>query len=165
MTAALKAGQFLAVGLCGAVLASFLRIPGGLMLGPMLAMVCLKLLAPEAGEAPPAFGEVGKILLGTYVGATFDRVLLAELGTLLLPVVVSTLLLIGAGLLLARLLARFTELDTATALFSLTPGGMQEILAVSGESGADVAAVTVLQFLRFVSVLVLAPALAHWLFS
>jgi membrane AbrB-like protein len=165
MTTAKMIGQFLAVGLCGAVLASFLRIPAGLMIGPMLAMMFLKWVAPDTGKAPLAFGEIGKILLGTYVGATFNRALLAELGELLVPVIVSTLILIAASLLLAWLLARYTDLDMATALFSLTPGGMQEMVAVSGDSGADVAAVTILQFVRYVSVLMLVPALAHWFFS
>ncbi len=156
---------FSLVGLGGALLAHRWDIPAGLMIGPMLAVLLLKLADSNLGQAPRMFGETGKILLGTFVGATFNRAALAQLGDLLLPTVLATVFLIGSGVCLAWLLSQWTELDMATALFSLTPGGIQEMVAVCEESGADVATVTVLQFLRYLSVLVLVPAMVGWLFS
>jgi membrane AbrB-like protein len=159
-----RSSTFLLAGVCGAVLASWLRIPAALMIGPMLAVMLLKIVDADLGRAPRSFGEVGKVLLGTFVGATFNRATLAKLGGLLLPAILTTVALIGISLLLSWLLARSSDLDEATALFSLTPGGMQEMVAVCEESGADVAAVAVLQFIRYVSVLILAPALVRLLF-
>ena len=153
------------VGLGGALVAHRLHIPAGLMIGPMLAVLLLKLADSSLGQAPRLLGETGKILLGTFVGATFNRAALTQLGDLLLPTVLTTLILIGSGVCLAWLLARWTELDMATALFSLTPGGFQEMVAVCEESGADTAAVTALQFLRYLSVLVVVPAMVRWLVS
>lgn len=155
---------FALVGLGGALLAHQLHIPAGLMIGPLLAVLLLKLADSHLGQAPRVFGETGKILLGTFVGATYNRAALAQLGDLLLPTVLTTLILIGSGVCLAWLLSQWTELDMGTALFSLTPGGIQEMIAVCEESGADVAAVTMLQFLRHLSVLVLVPAVVGWLF-
>lgn len=51
------------------------------------------------------------------------------------------------------------------ALFSLTPDGTQDMVAICEESGADVAAATILQFLRYLTVPVLVPAMVGWLFS
>jgi membrane AbrB-like protein len=73
--------------------------------------------------------------------------------------------MIGMGLVLAWLLSRLTGLDIATALFSLTPGGMPEMLAVAQESGADLGVVATLQFLRYNSVVILVPLIIDWLFS
>jgi len=155
----------LGVGLVGAIIAEGLGVPAGLLIGAMLATMIFSLADRLPGRAPRMFSEIGKVLLGTAVGATFSRATLMQLGQLLLGAVLSTLALVGTALGLAWLLSRWTKLSLATALFSLTPGGIQEMVAVCEECGADVALVAVLQFLRYVCVLMLVPMIVAWLSS
>jgi membrane AbrB-like protein len=157
--------RLLVVALIGAALASRLRIPGAWMIGPMLAITIAKLGGVNLRKAPRAYGEIGKVLLGTFIGATFNRAALAQLGHLLLPAIGSTLVMIVVGLTLAWMLARLTDLDIGTALFSLTPGGMPEMVAVAEETSADLGVVATLQFLRYSSVVMLAPAILDWILS
>jgi uncharacterized membrane protein AbrB (regulator of aidB expression) len=73
--------------------------------------------------------------------------------------------LMAVALIGSRLLARWTDLDLGTALFSLTPGGMMEMVSVAEEIGADLGVVATLQFVRYSCVLVLAPWLINRLAS
>ncbi len=157
--------ELLVVALTGAALALRLRIAGAWLIGSMLAITLAKLGGVNLRKAPRAYGEIGKVLLGTFIGATFNRAALAQLGHLLLPAIGSTLVMIVAGLGLAWMLARLTDLDVGTALFSLTPGGISEMVAVSEEAGADLGVVATLQFLRYSSVVMLAPAILDWFLS
>lgn len=161
----LAAVRLLALGGLGGALASALHIPGGWLTGSVVAVMLLKVLRPDTDRAPRAFGEAGKILLGTFVGATFNRELLAQLGGLLPMAIASTAAMIAVSALLAWAMSRLTSLDIGTALFSITPGGMPEMIAASEDTGADLATVATLQFLRYASVIVLVPLIVSGWFS
>jgi len=157
--------MMLVTGLGAAVIAAHLNLPAAWMIAPMLVAVGLNWLGVGAGKAPASFSDWGKILLGTSVGATFTRSTLLRLGRLIPLSVLATVALIVAALLLGRLISRLTGLDMSTAVFSLTPGGMAEMVAVGEESGADLPTVATLQFLRYVSIVVFVPPLVGWLLS
>ncbi len=159
-----NAVQLLAIGAVGAAVALLLRIPAAWMTGPMLSVSVAKLAGWQRDKAPTAYSEVGKVLLGTVIGATFHRSILAQLGSLLAPAMLATLAMIAAGLALAWTLARYTDVDLGTALFSLTPGGMAEMVAVAEEIEADLAVVATLQFVRYTCVVLLAPVIVDGLF-
>jgi membrane AbrB-like protein len=149
--------RLLAVGALGAAILWWLEVPAAWMVGPLLAVSAVRVARPGLHSAPPAFAEVGKVILGTMIGATFHRSTLEQLGHLLPWAVAATLALMAVALIASRLLARWTDLDLGTALFSLTPGGMPEMVAVAEEIGADLGVVAVLQFVRYTCVLALAP--------
>jgi len=155
----------LGIGVVGALLLLWLKVPAAWMIGPLLAVGAVKLARPELGKAPAAYSEVGKLLLGTVIGATFSRSMLEQLGHLLPYAVAATLALMAVALVAAWLLARWTELDLGTALFCLTPGGMPEMVAMAEEIGADLGVVATLQFVRYTCVVLLAPLLIIWLAS
>jgi len=155
----------LAVGVAGAAALLWLGVPAAWMVGPLLAVSAFKLARPGLRKAPSAFAELGKLLLGTLIGATFHRSTLEQLGHLLPWTVAATLALMAVAVVASRLLARWTDLDLGTALFSLTPGGMPEMVAVAEEIGADLGVVAMLQFVRYTCVLLLAPWLIPWLAS
>jgi membrane AbrB-like protein len=155
----------LGIGAAGAALLLWLNVPAAWMIGPLLAVSAVKLAQPGLRKAPAAYSEVGKVLLGTVIGATFSRSTLEQLGHLLPYAVAATLALMVVALVAAWLLARWTELGLGTALFCLTPGGMPEMIALAEEIGADLGVVATLQFLRYTCVVLLAPLLILWLVS
>ncbi len=160
-----NASKLLAIGLIGGLIAINLHIPAGFMIGAMVTVGISRLVFLNLGTAPRIYGEIGKILVGTFIGATFDRQVLAQLGSLLLPTAVAMLALIAMGLALGWVLSKIAGLDVPTALFSLTPGGLPEMTAVAQEVGADSRVVVTLQFLRLVSVVILVPLLLRLVFS
>jgi membrane AbrB-like protein len=160
-----QASVLLAIGLSGALAGALLGIPAGLFVGAMVAVAAAKLAVPRLPRPPQIFGDAGKLLIGTAIGATFNRQLLDQLGRLLLPTIAATLALIAAGLVLGWLLSRLTGLDLATALFCLTPGGIAEMVAAAEELDVDTPVIASIQFLRLTSVLVFVPIVVDWLFS
>jgi membrane AbrB-like protein len=155
----------LGIGAAGAALLLWLKVPAAWMIGPLLTVSIVMLAKPELRKAPTAYNEVGKVLLGTVVGATFSRDTVEQLGHLLPWVVAAALALTAVALVASRLLARWTDLDLGTALFCLTPGGMAEMVAMAEEIGADLGVVATLQFVRYTCVVLLAPVLITWLVS
>jgi membrane AbrB-like protein len=160
-----NASGLLAIGLVGGLIAVVLHIPAGFMVGATVTVGISRLVFVNLGKAPRIFEEIGKILVGTFIGATFDRHVLAQLGSLLLPTAVAMLVLIAIGLALGWVLSKLTGLNVQTALFSLTPGGLPEMTAVAQEIGADSRVVVTLQFLRLASVVILVPMLLRLVFA
>jgi membrane AbrB-like protein len=131
----------------------------------MTATMVLRYSGHLPTKAPRRLGEVGEVLLGTCVGATFNRALLVKLGDLLPGVILAALGLVFTSVFTTWLLSRTTLLSLATALFSLAPGGMPEMVAICEECNADMAVVAILQFLRYICVLTLVPMVVAWLSS
>jgi membrane AbrB-like protein len=156
---------YLGVGLAGGLLAERLDVPGGMLVGAMATAAVAQLLGVDWGKPPTVLGLVGKVMLGTAVGSSFNRDVLARLGALLLPAIAAILGMIAAGIGLACLLSKWTGLEVSTALFSLTPGGVAEMVAISEQTDADTPVVATLQFLRLFGVVTLAPLFIHLLLS
>lgn len=65
----------LVVGFAGAMLTEWVHVPGGLLAGPMIAIVVIQLAGRDLGKAPRIVSETGEILLGTFIGAALNRLL------------------------------------------------------------------------------------------
>lgn len=152
---------YLIIGTLGAVIGDRLDVPAGLFIGPLLAVSLSRLLPLQLRKPPKILGDIGKIVLGATIGATFTRPVLLRLGSLLPFAMVTMLIMIGAAMCLAWFTARVTSLSSGTAFFSLTPGGLPEMISVASEIGVDVSVVAALQFVRLTSIVILAPALVN----
>jgi hypothetical protein len=149
----------LAAGSGGAWLAQRIGIPAGVIVGALLASGLYRLAGGDPGPWRGRYGRVGRLLLGTVIGAAFGPDVLAPLKTALLPMIAVTAAIVGVGLGLGWALARFTPLDTATALISGVPGGLPAMAAIAEETTADATVVTAIHFARLTTILVLVPAL------
>ena len=155
---------YLVIGTLGAILGDRLDVPAGLFIGPLLAVSLAKLTPLRLGKPPKILGDLGKIILGTTIGATFTRSVLVRLGALLPFALASMFIMVGVAMFLAWVTARVTNLGSGTAFFSLTPGGLPEMISVANEIGVDVSVVAAMQFVRLTSIVIIAPALVR-LFS
>ena len=156
---------YLGIGLAGGAAAELFKVPGGMLVGAMVVTAAVQVLGAHWGKPPKALDLAGKLLLGTAVGSTFNRPMLHRLGALLPPAIAAILGMIAAGIGLAWILSRSTDLDMSTALFSLTPGGLAEMVAMSQNTDADTPVVAALQFLRLLGVVTLGPIFIHFLLS
>lgn len=102
-------------------------------------------------------------VLGVVLGAYLDSDALRAVGDAWVPVV-----LVSAGTLLISMaaglvLARYTELDRATATLGMIAGGSSGIVGMAGEIGGDDRLVAFMQYLRVLVVMLLMPLLvAVW---
>jgi hypothetical protein len=152
---------YLALGTVGGLLGSRVKLPGGIMLGAMLAVLLFKLFTEKPGPIPKSYGLVVQILLGVMVGASYTSDIGRMLSRVILPVVASTLVLVAAGLLICMVLAKAGVLDIQTAYLSTSPGAMSVLVSLAVESQANPPVVLAFHFFRVVFIIVTAPLVFH----
>jgi len=156
---------YLIVGAAGGFIGWRLKIAGGIIIGSMLAVIIFKLLVQRDVEIPGGLRFFIQVLLGVMVGSTFRPEILHELRTMVWPVVLSTIVLMGSGLITAVVLARFGVLDTPTAYIATSPGAMSTLIGLATESGANATLVLLFHVFRLTSINLTAPlifALLAW---
>ena len=155
---------FLAVGTLGGYLGTKLKIPAGALIGSLLAVICFKLISRVDWNVPKTFTFVLQVFLGIMVGASFQPGMLKVMGRVFFPVITSTLLLVGTGLLLSMVFTRMGLLDMGTAYLATSPGAMSALLVVALDSGKDAAVITCFHFFRVVFIILTMPLIYKYLF-
>ncbi|MEH3052575.1 MAG: AbrB family transcriptional regulator [Patulibacter minatonensis] len=141
---------------------------GGAAVGipsPALLMGLLVGLAVALGTrwdlaVPGKLGAAGQGVLGVSLGVLIQTSTLTEIGRNAVPILAvtaSTLAAtVGAGLLMTRL----TDIDRPTAAFGMIAGGASGVVAISRELGADDRLVALMQYLRVLVIMLVAPLVA-----
>lgn len=155
---------FLAVGTLGGYLGTKLKIPAGALIGSLLAVICFKLISRVDWNVPKTFTFMLQVFLGIMVGASFQSGMLKVMGRVFFPVITSTLLLVGTGLLLSMVFTRMGLLDMGTAYLATSPGAMSALLVVALDSGKDAAVITCFHFFRVVFIILTMPLIYKYLF-
>jgi len=136
----------------------WLKVPAGLMLGPMLASAGLELSGLIEGAAPPSILIPANVVLGVMIGARFAhftfgefRAALAEgfSGFLIALVIASA----GAGVA-----AYFSSLPFALTLLAFSPGGLDAMTIMAFSLNLDPAYVGAHQMARYIGLALLMPA-------
>ena len=151
----------------GGLVAAGLHLPLPFMLGSLVTSGLIALFAaprlPDDYRFPMKFRALFMIIIGVMIGT---RVTPDVLGALpgYLPSFALLIVFVaaahGVNYVIFRRLGRY---DPATAFYSATPGGLMESLAMGEEAGANVAILTMQQFLRIIAVIVLVPVgLSLW---
>jgi membrane AbrB-like protein len=172
---------FLLLGAAGIVgwLFTLARIPVGWLLGAMVTGVVSAALfppapppAPNAAAAVPVAGRtqtaaawqvpsacmtLGQVLMGLSTGLGFPLASLELAAAYAVPLLVAVLITGGLSLCNGYLLHRWAGVDRATGFLGSLPGAAGAMVAMSDEMGADGVAVAMLQYLRLLLVLFLAP--------
>lgn len=144
-----------AAALGGAGLATLLRLPAAPLLGAMVGVAALKLSAELSWNMPEPGRWLVYCAVGALLGQTITREALGALRTSAVVIVVTVVLFLVFGLVLAWGLYRFTDFDAYTALLSTAPGGIAQMGVLSAEAKANVPVVLAIHVLRITSVIVL----------
>ena len=155
---------FLSIGTLGGYLGTKLKIPAGALIGSLLAVICFKLISRVDWNVPRTFTFLLQVFLGIMVGASFQPGMLKVMGRVFFPVITSTLLLVGTGLLLSMVFTRMGLLDMGTAYLATSPGAMSALLVVALDSGKDAAVITCFHFFRVVFIILTMPLIYKYLF-
>ena len=151
----------LVVGI-GAWAGTRLRLPAGALLGPLVLGVAVEELGVVRLAWPPGVPQAAFLVLGLWVGLTFDRASVEAAGRLLPVVVASSLALVVACAGLGWTLAALTGIDGLTAYLATTPGGIDSIAVMALASGSDAPLVLAVQTLRLLTVILAGALLARW---
>ena len=146
----------LAIGAAGGALFSLFSLPLAWLLGAMLFTTVAAFARVRLGM-PPGARVVMMIILGIMIGSTFTPALLAGLPNWPFSLATLVALLAVSGGLVWLFLHRAGRLDTVTAYFCATPGGMAEMILVGGAMGADVRTVGLIHATRIFLVVMVVP--------
>jgi uncharacterized protein len=148
----------------GAIAGNRLRVPAGVLLGPLLLGAVLAVTDfPATFATPPLVREVAFALIGLQVGLRFERETVRQVSRLLVPVVAAIVVLVGVSFGLALLLTAWTGVPLLDSYLATTPGGLYAVLAIAFGSGADTTFVLAVQVLRVFVMVLVAPVVVRLL--
>ena len=147
-------------GLVGGVLGLALTaLPAGGVIGALLGSAVARFLIP--GDLPERYFDAlvqvyGGAVIGLGLSAEFFRTLAQLAGAAVVINSIQMLVWMVAGYLLVRAF-RF---DPRTAAFAAAPGGMGTIIALTGETDADLVTVAFTHLFRLIATIMVVPLVA-----
>ncbi len=151
----------LAIAGFGAVLGHVSRIPGGLILGPMMVGAVLHASGMITIELPPWLLVASYAIIGWCIGLRFTRSVLAHAARALPQILLSILALMAFCGGVAVLLTTALGVDPLTAYLATSPGGVDSVAIIAASSKVDVSFIMTLQTTRAVLVLLLGPPVSR----
>ena len=139
-----------------------LKIPMGAMVGAMIAAALLNIFTMHG-----VFYETVRYILQISTGAMIgSRIGKDEIKSMRKIIVAAVILISGMILLniaFGTAVYSFSELDIATSLFAVTPGGASDMAVISADLGADTAYVAIMQMLRIVFIISILPLVFRYI--
>ena len=163
MSTSLGLLTYIGLGLVGGVIGTKLKIPAGALIGAMLTIIVFKMTMKMHWEIPKGFTFALQVFVGIMVGATFQPELFHVMKKIALPVIISCVVLVGTGILMAVIFTRLGMLDIGTAYLGTSPGAMSALIVMALDSGAQPMLVVCFHFVRVVFVILTAPLIFKWI--
>lgn len=141
-----------------------LGVPGGAIAFSMAGCAMFNIKTGH-GYMPLKLRQFVQVFAGALIGTTVGRqqaLQMLELWNVVLLAVVSFIVL---DLIAGALIAKCTDMDPVTALFSCAPGGLTDMTLIAADLGADGVKVAGMHMIRLVSVIALYPTIIHVLVS
>ena len=154
---------YIGLAIVGGALGAKLKIPAGALIGAMVTIIVFKMTMKMHWEIPKGFSFALQIFVGLMVGATFQPDMLEAMKKIALPVLISCVVLVGAGVIMAVIFTRLGLLDMGTAYIGTSPGAMSALVVLALDSGAQPMLVVCFHFVRVVLILLTAPLIFKWL--
>lgn len=148
---------YLALGAIGGLLGLRLKITGAPIIGAMIAVLAFRMVAAKPYPIPKGFSLIVQILIGVVIGVSYTPEMGKMLTKILLPVIASTLILVGAGFLISLVLVKTGMLDAPTAYLGTSPGAMSALIVFAEEVKANSPVVLAFHFFRVVFIVLTAP--------
>ena len=142
--------------------ATWLRVPGGSFLMPLVAGCVLQSTGLIDIEIPLWLAAASYTVLGWYIGLGFTSESLRHARRALPRVSLSILALIAICGGFGWLLHIFAGVDPLTAYLAASPGGLDTVAILAISSNADVPFVLAMQTFRLIAVILLGPSIARF---
>jgi membrane AbrB-like protein len=154
---------YLVVGTAGGLLGSRFKITGGTLIGAMVAVILFKMLVQKELELPKSYTFFVQVLIGIMVGISYSPDMNKLFARIAVPVIISTLVLVTAGLGICIILIKTGLLDASTSYLSTSPGAMVAMISLAAESNANSPVVLTFHFFRIAFIILTAPLVFHFI--
>lgn len=140
----------------------WLRVPAGLMLGPMLASAALELSGLISGTAPAAILIPANVVLGVMIGARFSHFTFTEFRLALVEGFSGFFIALVIAMAGAGIAAWASGLPLALTLLAFSPGGLDAMTIMAFSLNLDPAYVGAHQMARYLGLALLMPAVTAY---
>jgi len=147
----------------GAIVAQYLKLPGGPLLLPLIIGSTLQANGIMNIVLPPWILAPTYITLGWSIGLRFTRHALVQAARALPAMTVSIVCLVAVCAGIAWGLTFLANVDPLTAYLATSPGGLDSVAIIAASSGVDIAFVMAFQIARLLIVVFTGPALARFI--
>ncbi len=143
----------------GGAAGKWLGIPAGTLIGAMTGTGFVTVIFGECRLPSGMIRTFGQAGVGIIIARSITSEVLLAFVSLLGPLLLLTVGMIGGSLLLAVLLHRITGLAPMTCMLAASPGGLSQIASIADEFGADPIVVSLIQTVRLLSIVLVLPPL------
>ena len=132
------------------------------MFGPMIAAIlCVKVFKLEI-KWPFWLSQTGLIFLGIQIGSTFTKTVIGDIRNDWLTIIIITVLLLVLALFIAYF-KKIAQVNTETAILSVIPGALSQMLIMAEEDKrANILVVSLTQTSRIIFVVILVPLISYF---
>lgn len=141
-----------ACGVVGALIATRIKMPAGMMFGPMLASGVVHLLGWTASKPPGELVALAQVIIGSAIGCRFVGAVFREVARDLFYGFLAAILLIVVAVAFAQLGHWLSGLPTDDIALSYAPGGFAEMSLVGLALHADIAMVATHHLFRIFAI-------------
>ena len=134
----------------------YFNIPGGCMLGAVVGSMTVKLLGLVDVQMPSLFYNAAQLGIGICVGAMLSVDMLISLKEQIPVMVLSTVILLAAGLVSAFVVRHMTDIDVIGSVLATSPGGLNAVIGMA-EVGENLPRIMAFQMMRLYVVILLMP--------
>ena len=135
-----------------------LKIPAGTLIFSLLAVACVKLLIKmEECSLPPLLNFIPQALIGLVLGSQFSRSVLVEISKMWGYMILSVLVLVAVGLLLAIIFMKMKVLEPDTAYLGTSPGALSAMIFLAVDQKVNAPLVAIFHLFRIFFILITGP--------
>lgn len=160
----LALGDVGVLGLCaiaGAALGQALRLPAGLLVGPMILSAAAHLAGLTATSPPAVLVAAAQVAIGITVGCRFGGITFGRAGRAILHALVIALMMIALTVLTALIVRSWIDLPMPALILGFAPGGLAEMSLIALALHVDAPFVACHHIARIIFVIVFAPVVAR----
>ena len=143
-------------GVAGGCLFKYFNIPGGCMLGAVVGTMLIKLFGIAEIQMPALFYNAAQLGIGICVGSMLSLDMLASMKGQIPVMVLSTAILLLAGLGSAFVVRHMTDLDVTSSILATSPGGLNAVIGLA-DAAEHLPKIMAFQMVRLYVVILLVP--------
>lgn len=134
----------------------YFNIPGGCMLGAVVGSMSMKLLGLVDIQMLSLFYNAAQLGIGICVGSMLSLDMLVSMKDQIPVMILSTCILLAAGLGAAFVVRHMTDLDVIGSILATSPGGLNAVIGMA-DAGENLPKIMAFQMTRLYVVILLVP--------
>jgi uncharacterized protein len=161
--AAIQFALLVGCGIAGAIAGHFSRLPGGMLLGALLASAFLFGTSQVTVRMPAPLANTGLVILGMVIGSRFSGLDFAQIRRLFRTSFFAFIVGTIAASAVAILLSWLSGIGPSKIALAFVPGAMEAMTVISFILGIDPTYVAAHHVMRFLMIALAVPFIAKWL--